>query len=113
VMRSGSARYSLIRVRVAQALALAAILSSMALGFSRGDYKPGGKEFPRPNPSPSKLFTIQGTIDSALPLELDAIYGVTNKNCMDTSRSAHIEGAGTQAPDAIILAVVVGCLRQF
>jgi hypothetical protein len=79
-MSSHSTGNFLIGVRAAQVVALVAILSTTAFGFSRGDYKPGGKEFPHPNPSPTKVFIIHGTIDPALQIEFDAIYGVTNRN---------------------------------
>jgi len=86
----------------AYAFMLLAIFTTEAWGFVPGDFKPGGKEFPRPNPTPTKLFIIHGTIDSALQIEFDAIYGVTNKSCMYSPLSSYIEGAGTQAPSASI-----------
>jgi hypothetical protein len=97
-----SASYCSIGVQAAQALVLLTISFATASGFSPGDYKPGGKEFPRPNPSPTNRFIIRGTIDSALQIEFDAIYGVTNKRCMHSTLSSYIEGAGTAAPSAVI-----------
>jgi hypothetical protein len=102
MMRSDSVSYYLICVQAAVACVLLALPIATALGFSRGDYKPGGKEYPRPNPSPTKRFIIHGTIDSALQIEFDAIYRVTNKACMHSTLSSYIEGAGTLAPSASV-----------
>jgi hypothetical protein len=91
-----------IGVQAALAFVLLTISVATASAFSLADYRPGGKQYPRSNPSPAKRFIIHGTIDSALQIEFDAIYGVTNKACMYSNLSSYIEGAGTQAPSASI-----------
>jgi hypothetical protein len=77
------------------------VLAGLVTGcFDPSSYKPGGSEFPKSNPSPSHTFVLLGSIDPALSIEFDAIYGVTNTNCMHHSASSYIEGAGVVPPDA-------------
>ena len=76
---------------------LCALLSGF---FSANDYKIGGKEYPSVNPVPNHVFLVRGTLASALPVEFDAIYGVTKRSCMYKPWGSALEGAGVQAPDA-------------
>jgi len=65
-----------------------------ANGFAASHYKPGDKNYPKINPSPTHYIEMSARIDPTLPVEFDTVFSAFSESCMHQPAGSALEGAG-------------------